>query len=199
MACCDQGSVRSTLGQSQPSLEAKRPAFFQAVTGWPVRVCDRVLAQRSWLVLMSALQCAAGFACSISTPAEHFRRQTPQTPRRRHSISPSAFWPFTQTKKATSPAVIKEAKSKLAQLAGTKYGHNLSESQKQDVRNALKELEALDSSDIRQKALGGSNWKLLYTESTGSSGGKIGPLVGQVDQATESLCTLHCVLQHVTS
>ncbi|DBA85380.1 TPA: hypothetical protein ACH3X2_006059 [Trebouxia sp. C0005] len=129
---------------------------------------------------MSALQCAAGFACSISTPAEHFRRQTPQTPRRRHSISPRAFWPFTQTKKATSPAVIKEAKSKLAQLAGTKYGHNLSESQKQDVRNALKELEALDSSDIRQKALGGSNWKLLYTESTGSSGGKIGPLVGQV-------------------
>lgn len=131
---------------------------------------------------MSALQCAAGFACSTSTSADHFRRRTPQTLRHRHSVSPRAFWPFTQTKKAPSPAAIKEAKSKLAQLAGTKYGHNLSESQKQDVRDVLKDLEALDSREIRQKALGGSNWKLLYTESTGSSGGKVGPLVGQVDQ-----------------
>ncbi len=146
---------------------------------------------------MSALQCAAGFTCSTSTSADHFRRRTPQTRRHRQSVSPRAFWPFTQTKKASSPAAIKEAKSKLAQLAGTKYGHNLSESQKQGVRDVLKELEALDSSEIRQKALGGSNWKLLYTESTGSSGGKIGAIVGQVDQATECPCTLHCVLKHV--
>jgi len=169
----------------------------QAVTGWPLRECDRVLARKSWF-LMSALQCAAGFACSTSTSAGHFRRRTPQTPRHRHSVSPRAFWPFTQTKKTSSPAVIKEAKSKLAQLAGTKYGHNLSESQKQDVRDVLKELEALDSREIRQKELGGSNWKLLYTESTGSSGGKVGPLVGQVDQATEFPCTSHCVLKDVT-
>lgn len=162
------------------------------------RDCDRVLVQRSWLVLMSALQCPAGITCGTSTSVDHFRRRTPHTPRHRHSISPRAFWPFTQTKKASSPAAIKEAKSKLAQLAGTKYGHNLSESQKQDVRDVLKELETMDSKEIRQKALGGSNWKLLYTESTGSSGGKIGPLVGQVDQATEFPCTLHCVLKHVT-
>ena len=74
----------------------------------------------------------------------------------------------------------------------------MSESQKQDVRDVLKELEALDSREIRQKELGGSNWKLLYTESTGSSGGRIGPLVGQVDQATEFPSTLRCVLQHIT-
>ena len=193
--------MRSTLGQTQPSVtqvfEAERPACLHAVISWPLRECDRVLARKSWF-LMSALQGAAGFACSTSTSADHFRRRTPQTLRHRHSVSPRAFWPFTQTKKAPSPAAIKEAKSKLAQLAGTKYGHNLSESQKQDVRDVLKELEALDSREIRQKELGGSNWKLLYTESTGSSGGRIGPLVGQVDQATECSCTLHCGLKHIS-
>ncbi len=201
IACCDHGRfLRAVLSQCEVNAQsnpATRPAFLHAVAGWPLRLCDRVLEQRSRMVLMSALQYAAGRACSTSTSADHFRRRTPQPPRQRHSISPRAFWPFTQTKKASSPAAIKEAKSKLAQLAGTKYGHNLSESQKQDVRDVLKELEAMDSREIRQKALGGSNWKLLYTESTGSSGGKVGPLVGQVDQATELSCTLHCVPNNI--
>ena len=81
----------------------------------------------------------------------------------------------------TSP--VQQAKSKLSQLAGRKYGHNLTENQKQDVRGVIKQLEALQSGDMRKQELAGSNWQLLYTESTGSSGGKVGPFVGQVDQA----------------
>lgn len=46
----------------------------------------------------------------------------------------------------------------------------------------IKELESMQSGDMRKQQLSGSNWQLLYTESTGSSGGKVGPFVGQVNQ-----------------
>ena len=85
------------------------------------------------------------------------------------------------TAASTSPA--RPAKSKLSQLAGRKYGHNLTESQKQDVRGVIRELEALQSGNVPHQKLAGTNWQLLYTESAGSSGGKVGPFVGQVDQA----------------
>ena len=84
---------------------------------------------------------------------------------------------------AASKAPAQQAKSKLSQLAGRKYGHNLTATQKQEVRSVIKQLEALQSRDMRKQELAGTNWQLLYTESTGSSGGKVGPFVGQVDQA----------------
>ncbi len=130
--------------------------------------------------------------CHTCQVTDHFKRRASQLSRIRPVGPVKAFWPFSQANKAASAASAKQAKSKLAQLAGKKYGHDLSESQKQDVREVLKELEALDSREIRQKELAGSNWKLLYTESTGSSGGKVGPLVGQVDQAIESRRFMRC-------
>lgn len=134
----------------------------------------------------------SGAACTcITTRSDPFRRQIRQRSRPRVNPPVTAFWPFTQTSKASSPAATKEAKSKLTQLAGKKYGHDLSESQKKDVRDVLKELEDLKPRETRQNELAGSSWTLLYTESTGSSGGKVGPLVGQVDQAIEQLRQPH--------
>ena len=131
---------------------------------------------------------ATGRACTCKfTRSDPFKGHLRQRPRSRVFLPVTAFWPFTQTSKALSPAATKEAKSKLTQLAGKKYGHDLSESQKRDVRLVLKELEDLKPRGARQHKLAGSSWTLLYTESTGSSGGKVGPLVGQVDQANKQL------------
>lgn len=131
---------------------------------------------------MFAAHLALNSACSTCIATRRLQPKTQQHSRGRAHNVVRAFWPFTQAKKAPSAAVVKEAKTRLAQLSGKKYGHDLSESQKEDVREVLKELEAIVPGNIRQKELLGSNWKLLYTESTGSSGGKVGPLVGQVDQ-----------------
>ena len=128
-----------------------------------------------------------GSACNTCTG---FNRQSRHRFRASTFRPVQAFWPFNQTKSSTSAASVKQAKSKLAQLAGKKYGHDLNESQKQDVKDVLRELEALDRGRTGSKDLTGTNWKLLYTESTGSSGGKVGLLVGQVDQAiASSICT----------
>lgn len=137
------------------------------------------------LYWMSAVYPLAGSGCHTCKATDHFKLKTSH--RSRTFCTPTkAFWPFSQAAKSTSAASAREAKSKLAQLVGKKYGHDLSDSQKQGVREVLKELEALETGDMRQKELVG-NWKLIYTESTGSSGGKIGPLVGQVDQAIQIL------------
>ena len=91
--------------------------------------------------------------------------------------------PVIHASTAASTSSARPPKSKLSHLAGRKYGHDLTESQKQDVRVVIKELEALQSGNVPQQNLAGTNWQLLYTESTGSSGGIVGPFVGQVDQA----------------
>lgn len=59
----------------------------------------------------------------------------------------------------------------------------------------IKQLESMQSGDMRNQELAGTNWQLLYTESTGSSGGKVGPFVGQVDQAK---CCWACMCTVVT-
>lgn len=81
-----------------------------------------------------------------------------------------------------STATVQQTKQRLASLAGKKYGHNLSTQQKQDVEKVIKELEDMAPDRNKQPDLTGSNWKLLYTTSGGSSGGRVGPLVGLVDQ-----------------
>ena len=124
---------------------------------------------------------SSGLACNICTRSDQLKL---------HLLNPRLIrltrkcpTPFAQTGRAVSASSVEEAKSRLNQLAGKKYGHDLTENQKQSVRTVLKQLEASESRDMRKKELVGSNWKLLYTESTGSSGGKVGPFVGQVDQA----------------
>ena len=130
-----------------------------------------------------AVSCGSGLACNTCKRSDQLKLLMAK-PRFIHGRSKRKFsTPFAQTGKAASASSVQEAKSKLNQLAGKKYGHDLTESQKQSVRNVVKQLEAFESGDMRRKELAGSNWKLLYTESIGSSGGKVGPFVGQVDQA----------------
>ena len=142
---------------------------------------------------MMVSQHSVGRAC---TPTEHLTGQL-----RAHCFKASqraprfqpraqAFWPFRKAATTDSKQKISEAKAKLTQLAGKKYGQDLKQNQKEDIRDVLKELEAFESGNMRKKELAGSDWDLLYTESTGSSGGKVGPFVGQVQQA--NCCWIAC-------
>ena len=128
---------------------------------------------------MSASQRCCSRACTTSNQlcGRYFLRPALFSRRVRRRSDPTVHAGTASTSSA------RPAKSKLSQLAGRKYGHNLTESQKQDVRGVIKELEALQSGNVPQQKLAGTNWQLLYTESTGSSGGIVGPFVGQVDQA----------------
>lgn len=77
---------------------------------------------------------------------------------------------------------LQQTKQKLASLAGKKYGHDLSDKQKQEVDILVKQLEKTAPRQSKRPELAGSNWELLYTTSQGSSGGRVGPFVGKVDQ-----------------
>lgn len=122
-------------------------------------------------------------ACTSCQTVGNLHRKASSRIRSGSAARVQAFWPFSQAKKAPSAAAVKDIKSRLTQLAGKKYGHDLSETQKQEVRKVLQELEDIGPGDIRRKDLLGTEWTLLYTESSASSGGKVGPFVGQVDQA----------------
>lgn len=137
---------------------------------------------------MAALQHLYSHACTAADSLNGRPFSSPSIVchlRRRQSIV------VAQAGTAASKAPAQQAKSKLSQLAGRKYGHNLTDNQKQEVRGVIKELESMQSGDMRKQQLSGSNWQLLYTESTGSSGGKVGPFVGQVNQAK---CCLACIV-----
>lgn len=138
------------------------------------------LVESSAQYSMAASQHCYSRACTASDHlcGRRFLRPSLFSHRLRHRIDP-----VIHASTAASTSSAGPAKSKLSQLAGRKYGHNLTESQKQDVRGVIKELEALQSGSVPQQNLAGTNWQLLYTESTGSSGGIVGPFVGQVDQA----------------
>lgn len=72
-------------------------------------------------------------------------------------------------------------------MAGKKYGHNLTGQQKQHIEKVVKQLEDMAPRNKKQPDLTGSDWKLLYTTSSGSSGGKVGSLVGIVDQVCQHI------------
>lgn len=97
--------------------------------------------------------------------------------------------PFASTTRCQarqrSTAAVQQAKQQLASLAGNKYGHNLTAQQKQDIEKVVKQLEDMAPRNKKQPDLTGSDWKLLYTTSSGSSGGKVGLLVGIVDQVCQ--------------
>ena len=99
--------------------------------------------------------------------------------------------PFASTTRCqarqTSTATVQQVKQQLASIAGKKYGHNLSAQQKQDIEKVVKQLEDMAPRNKKQPDLTGSDWKLLYTTSSGSSGGKVGPLVGVVDQVCQHI------------
>ena len=68
---------------------------------------------------------------------------------------------------------LQQTKQRLASLAGKKYGHNLSDKQKDGIDTLVKQLERIAPRQSKRPELTGSNWELLYTTSQGSSGGLV--------------------------
>lgn len=131
------------------------------------------------------MQAAHGRHCSALHGSDHFHR-SPDVPLGSRCTPTITRRPLrrgmTRCQAAQqSKTEVQQTKQKLASLAGKKYGHNLSTQQKQEVDKIVKQLEGM-APHSKQPELTGSNWKLLYTTSGGSSGGKVGPLVGLVDQ-----------------
>ena len=62
-----------------------------------------------------------------------------------------------------------------------------SSSESAEISQLLKQLEA--SGTLEDIDLAGTEWRLLYTESKGSSSGKIGPFIGQVTQVMHACMT----------
>ena len=83
------------------------------------------------------------------------------------------------------------AKARLARLvAGTGNGTDMESGRRSEVGEVLAELkEANPCAEPARMQLAGTNWRLVYTDSTGNSSGKLGPFVGDVFQEfqTDSL------------
>ena len=143
------------------------------------QLLTKVVEVCAWYSMSASMHCHTS-PCTASDQlcGRRFLRPSLFSHRMRRRIDPVIHAGTTASQSSARPA-----KSKLSQLAGRKYGHNLTESQKHDVRGVIKELEAFQSGNVPEQKLAGTNWQLLYTESTGSSGGIVGPFVGQVDQA----------------
>ena len=99
---------------------------------------------------------------------------------------------------ASSTCTSPQDVQKLWQLAGRKYGHDLSSDGRQKVETHLDSIQQ----GVQQLDLTGTSWKLAYTTSQGQSGGRVGPLIGYVTQvsmqpfrASQHLCTLMCSMQ----
>ena len=58
--------------------------------------------------------------------------------------------------------------------------------QKLELNNTIKALEAA-AGPVRKADLTGSTWRLVATNSASSSGGKLGPFIGPVEQASPVL------------
>ncbi|KAK9803094.1 hypothetical protein WJX73_000674 [Symbiochloris irregularis] len=71
-------------------------------------------------------------------------------------------------------------KSKILQKAGSKNGLDRNPQQHEELRGIVDELAS--TSGKHDMDLTGTTWTLRYTDSTGSSAGKLGPLTGYVEQ-----------------
>eukprot|EP00877_Chromochloris_zofingiensis_P006467 jgi/Chrzof1/2073/Cz11g01260.t1 len=74
-------------------------------------------------------------------------------------------------------------KQQIRQLAGTKYGHDRDDSTRWQIKGLADQLAHLESAyKPSVESLTGTKWHLVYTTSTGTSSGKIGPFLTQVEQ-----------------
>ena len=102
------------------------------------------------------------------------------------SASPSASSSAASSSSsaAKSSSELAELIAKLRAEAGTANGTDRTDAQRQAVGDVLTRIEAFNEMDAPARAdLTGTDWELLYTDSSGNSSGKIGPFVGRVTQA----------------
>ena len=98
---------------------------------------------------------------------------------------------------ASSTCTSPQDVQKLWQLAGRKYGHDLSGEGRQQVETHLNNIQQ----GVQQLDLTGTSWKLAYTTSQGQSGGRVGPFIGYVTQVSVMQCSspfwlAHLAVQH---
>lgn len=100
------------------------------------------------------------------------------------SLPAATLFDFFQKKKSVDGQRLQLIKDEINLLAkGTSNGITASDEIRSSISNLVKELESanptpkLSSSDKVDGA-----WKLIYTSNQGSSAGKLGPFVGEVEQ-----------------
>ena len=85
----------------------------------------------------------------------------------------------------TSPALtsVEGLKRKVVKLAGNKNGTDRSEAQRQELADVINQLNERNPTAAPAAAdLAGTEWVICYTDSSGNSSGKLGPLVGRTGQ-----------------
>jgi len=117
-------------------------------------------------------------------------RQTPVNPRYALALSIGRLFDFS-TRAASDPGEekisserVQEIKSIIKDLAsGTSNGITASESTQMKISTLVTELEAANSNpDLTTSELLNGSWNLVYSTNGGSSAGKLGPFVGNVEQ-----------------
>jgi len=111
-------------------------------------------------------------------------------PRVGRAASPLMLWnPFANKAEGGLDASKEEeraaARSTLLELcrSGPKNGVGASQELQESISNACSELARLNPTKQQAKSpLLNGDWSLLYTSTTGASAGKLGPLVGEVEQ-----------------
>ncbi|KAK9847180.1 hypothetical protein WJX84_012392 [Apatococcus fuscideae] len=76
---------------------------------------------------------------------------------------------------------IADLKRQIVQKAGPKNGLDRSASVKQEIGGLIKAVEGTQQK-VPRSNLQGTHWHLAYSTSPGSSGGKLGPFIGWVEQ-----------------
>lgn len=83
----------------------------------------------------------------------------------------------------TSLPALQDIKTQITQLAGSQNGTDRSEAQRKELASIISQLNELNPTAAPATAdLAGTEWVILYTDSTGNSSGKLGPLVGKTGQ-----------------
>ena len=84
---------------------------------------------------------------------------------------------------APPPEAAKLRAMLCAAAEGTQNGTAADAAQAAKVRECVRQLEELNpTAPTADVDLSGTSWRLVYTSSTGTSSGKVGPLVGEVTQ-----------------
>lgn len=170
------------MGCTLPSTTLKKKTYFPDCLKY--RLKGYLISKMTIFIYLFALMLAffqkpiLGLTCSSMYTT---RFKTNKLVNIHHSFQLNAFGrPLFGSTSTTSDLKILLRKL----VRGTKNGVVTSSEKRQQVANIVKNLEKQNR--IRKltssKLLDGS-WRLLYTTNSGSSAGKIGPFVGEVEQA----------------
>lgn len=78
---------------------------------------------------------------------------------------------------------LQPLKKRIQQEVGVKYGFDKSTSERQSIEQLIEQLVALNpTEEPAGMDLTGTSWRPIYTTSTGTSGGKLGPFIAEVSQ-----------------